>query len=155
MTEELFNPLAGNFSSVAWIAPDDDYRLKIADIRLNKVTVENVEKWILNFSIRIADGEFEGRKTQDITCWEPNNDFSQAAKVIVSALGYIPGKDDARFQQDKSSLDLTIDFKDEGKLGAGYAEVKDAVFVATLTSTTSKKNGQLYQNYKNIRPLNS
>ena len=145
-----FNPLAGNFSSVGWLAPDDDYNLKVVKVSFAKVG--EAQKGVLSFDVAIADGPFENKRPQRIQVWEPESDFSQAARIIVSALGYIPGRDDARFTQENPDIDLTIDSVNDS-LGSGYEQLVGSVFTATLSQKASQKYGQVYQQYRNIRPL--
>jgi len=151
-----FNPLAGNFSSVAWIAPEAEYELKILEWTYTMVGNET-PKPVLTCKIAIASGEFANKRPQAIQIWEPETDFAQAARIIVAALGYHPGKDDARFVEERGGdLDLSLDSSDSQNMvmGSGYAETVGSVFKADLGKTTSKKNGQTYQSYKMIRPLN-
>jgi len=150
-----FNPLAGNFSSVQWMAPAGDYNLKVMKFTFGTVGDDNTE--VLNIDLAIEGGEFNGKRPPRITIWEPRSDFSKAARVIVSAMGYRPGKDDARFMAENSDMDLSIDpsANKGSELGAGYERVVGFVFTSTVVQTPSKKDGTMYQNYNNIRPMDA
>jgi len=148
-----FNPLAGNFSTMGWLADIGDYNLKITKVSYRRVGNEN-PKPVLSFSVVVADGPYVNKKPADIQVWEPENDFSTAGRVIMAALGYIPGKQDQEFAEANSTKDFTLDSTgEELKVGAAYEELVGAVFTATLNQTVSKKDGKTYQQYKAYRPL--
>jgi hypothetical protein len=149
-----FNPLAGDFRTTGWLAPDDDYNLKIVKVEYKKIGNDD-PKPVLVFSLAIADGPFDGKRPPALQVWEPENDYSQAGRVVMAARGYIPGKEDGRFAEENSDFDLTLDATDIDnlKLGAGYSELVGAVFTAYVAQVPSKKDDKVYQQYKNIRPL--
>lgn len=150
-----FNPLAGNFSTTQTIYPEGDYDLKIVGVEYKMIGNDD-PKPVLTFKIAFASGDLVNKRPSPIQVWEPEADFAQAGRIIVSALGYKPGKDDTRFVAENPELDITLDSSDpkDMKLGAGFKQLEGTVFKASLGLTTSKKNGQTYQSYKNIRPLN-
>ena len=148
-----FNPLAGNFSTTGWLAETDDYNLKITKVTYRLVGNDN-PKPVLSISVAIADGPFVNKRPADISVWEPEVDFSQAGRIIMAALGYIPGKDDMRFAEENRTKDFTLDSTgEELKVGADYSALVGAIFTATLGQNVSKKDGKTYQTYKNYRPL--
>lgn len=149
-----FNPLAGNFSTMGWLADIGDYNLKIVKVNYRRVGNEN-PKPVLSFTVAVADGPYANKRPAPIDVWEPESDFQQAGRVILAALGYTPGKDDGRFVQERGSMDFTLDSSgDEFVLGSGYTELEGCVFTATLGQKVSAKDGKTYQQYRNIRPLN-
>lgn len=149
-----FNPLAGDFRTTGWLADSDDYNLKIVKVEYKMVGNDN-PKPVLTFTVAIADGPFENKRPSAIQVWEPETDYSQAGRIVMAAKGFIPGKQDMEFAEQNRDLDLTLDSSDPSNLriGAGYEELVSAVFTATLGQVTGKKDGKVYQTYKNIRPL--
>lgn len=149
-----FNPLAGNFSTMGWLADTDDYNLKIVKVEYRMVGNEN-PKPVLSFTVAIADGPYVNKRPQQISVWEPEKDFSQAGRIIMAAKGFVPGRQDAEFAAQHATSDFTLDSSDSSdlKLGDSYKELEGAVFTCTLGQNVSNKDGKTYQTYKNYRPL--
>jgi hypothetical protein len=147
-----FNPLAGDFTTTGWVAPIDDYELKIVKVNYRMVGNDN-PKPVLSFDLAINAGPFLNKRPPAFQVWEPETDFSSAGRVIMAALGYTPGKEDARFASENADMDLTLDSTQSPPvLGDGYARLEGCVFRASLGQNA--KPERTYQTFKNIRPLN-
>lgn len=148
-----FNPLAGNFSTTGWVAPTDDYTLKIVKVTYKKLGNDN-PKPVLSFSFSIVDGPFANKRPPEYSVWEPESDFSQAGRIIMAAKGFIPGKQDQEFAESNSTADFTLDSSGSDMvMGSDYESLEGSVIRATLGQR--EKDGKTYQTYKNIRPLNA
>lgn len=151
----VFNPLASNFSTVGFVADADDYTLEITDIKANRIGTEDPKRLVLEFRVRIRGGRFDGKFPPSYQVWDPQLDFSGAGKIILAAMGYIPGKQDQEFVESHADLDISLGYDEESdtwSLGSGYETLKGAVFTATLT-TRQDKSGVPRQNYKLLRPV--
>lgn len=155
----IFTPALDKFSSKFFVAPANEYEVKVGAPRYRNIKLKDDTKMhIVSFPcviVQTADGDATlARKTinADFIVDEDPESFGRLLRFVQACLGIKGGSDEAddEFRAKVAELDFSVD-TDEGKLGAGYATIQDAHVV--LNAGIRMKDEKQYQTINGARPF--